>query len=72
MVFPQNQENPIWVPERLTRKLPSALPEDETTNPTITTGNEQRNLELSERKLVHESRATIKTIADADCCPQQH
>lgn len=38
-VFPQNQENPIWVPERLTRKLPSALPEDETTNPTITTGN---------------------------------
>jgi len=35
-VFPQNQENPIWVPEHLTRRLSSALPEDETTNPSIT------------------------------------
>lgn len=38
-VFPQNQDNPIWVPERLTCKLPPALHEDEATNPTITTGN---------------------------------
>lgn len=64
-----NQDNPIRVPERLTCKLPPAIPEDKTMNPTITTGNEQRNLELSERKLVHESGAIIETLADADCCP---
>ena len=38
-VFPQNQDNPIWVPERLIRKLPPAIHEDETSNPTIITGN---------------------------------
>jgi len=30
---------------------------------------EQRNPKLSKRKLVHESRAIIKTIADTDSCP---
>ncbi|XP_063127888.1 uncharacterized protein LOC134481222 [Rattus norvegicus] len=42
-----NQDTPIWVPERLTRKLTPAIREDETTNTTTTTGNddpEQRNL----------------------------
>jgi len=38
-VLPQNQDNPIWVPERLTPKLPPAISKDETTNSTITTGN---------------------------------